>query len=86
MIYCAECNETFGKLVGVTDEEPVSRHYSCSVALENRLDQKLSSHLLIYKTSILIYENSVLIYKNSVSNYETSNLTFEAHVIRTLNS
>ena len=48
------------------------RHYWCSVALENGVDQKLSSHFLIYKSSIL--------------NYITSNLTFEVHVIRTLNS
>ena len=49
---------------GVSDEEPVSRHYSCSVALESSLDQKLSSHFLIEKTSILIYRTSILIYKN----------------------
>ena len=40
------------------------------VALENSLDQKLSSHFLIYK--------------NSVLSCKTLNLKFEAHVIRTL--
>jgi len=64
----------------------VSCHYSCSVAFENSLDQKLSSHFLIYKNSSLIYDNSILIFKRSVLDYITSNLTFEAHVIRTLNS
>ena len=42
------------------------------VAHENSLDQKLSSHFLIYK--------------NSVLSCKTLNLTFEEHVIGTLNS
>ena len=37
---------TFEKLLSVSDEEPVSRHYSRSVVLENSRDQKLSSHFL----------------------------------------
>ena len=49
------------EFLGVWDEEPVCSRYYCSVALENSVDQKLSSHFLVYK--------------NSVLNYITSNLT-----------
>ena len=49
------------RFLGVWDEEPVSSRYYCSVAIENSVDQKLSSHFLVYK--------------NSVLNYITSNLT-----------
>ena len=38
------------------------------------------------KNRILIYANRILIYANSVLNYVSSNLTFQLHVIRTLNS
>ena len=49
------------EFLGAWDEEPVSNRYYCSVAIENSVDQKVSSHFLVYK--------------NSVLNYMTSNLT-----------
>ena len=56
--------------VWLSKEEAVGSHYECSVALGNSVDQKLSSHFLIYKK-----------YKTSVLNYITSNSTFKVHVI-----
>ena len=49
-------NKTFEKLLGISDEEPVCRHYSNSVVLENSLDQKLSSHFLIYIKTVSCLE------------------------------
>ena len=46
------------EFLGAWDEEPVSNRYYCSVAIENSVDQKVSSHFLVYKNSVLNYITS----------------------------